>query len=227
MVDYRGFRLSQVAQPRFRHMLMLLFWPAYGLYFYAIEWVFPQEYYYPMWCPMDDMIPFNELFVIPYLFWFIYMVGAHAYTFFVSVSAFKRLMYSIFLTFGMTCIIFVIFPTCQQLRPETFARDNILVRTMQWFYTTDTSTNVCPSLHVCGSFCAAAAFTDTKPFSGRGWKIVHYGIAWLISISTVFVKQHSVIDTVCGLVMSAVVFALVYRPWRRRSPESVKLALMV
>lgn len=217
MVDYRGFRLSKLTEPRFRHMLLLLFWPAYGLYFYAIEWIIPRDFYHVMWCPVDDMIPFNELFLIPYLFWFVYLVGAHAYTFFVDVAAFRRLMYNIIFMFGLTCVIFVVFPTCQQMRPEVFPRDNVLTRLTAWFYTTDTSTNVCPSLHVCGSFAAAAAFADTKRFSSRGWKAAHFGIAVLISVSTVFVKQHSVIDTVCGILFSAAAYWIVYQYQGRKA----------
>ena len=210
MVDYRDFRLSRLNDPRFRHIMLLMFWPLYGLYFYSIEWLLPRNEFHVMWCPLDDMIPFCELFLIPYLFWFMYMVSAHVYTFFCDTGAFRRLMYFILLTFGVTCIIFVVFPTVQHLRPQTFPRDNLLTRAMAWFYTTDTNTNVCPSLHVCGSFAAAAALCDTERFSSRKWKIIHFFIAMVISISTVFVKQHSVIDTVCGLVMSGVVYWIVY-----------------
>lgn len=222
MVDYRTFRLSRLNEPEFRHIKLLLFWPIFGLVFYSIEWIFPQDFYHVMWCPLDDKIPFNELFLIPYLFWFIYMVAAHAYTFFVDVGAFRRLMRNIILVFGVSSIIFMVFPTCQQLRPTTFEQDNVLTRLMAWFYTTDTSTNVCPSLHVCGSFAAAAAFSDTKRFSSRGWKAVHFGIAVLISVSTVFVKQHSVIDTVCGLILSAVAYMLVYKvQWRKTTRQII------
>ena len=59
---------------------------------------------------------------------------------------------------------FALYPTCQNLRPEVFARDNVLTRLMAWFYTCDTSTNVCPSLHVCGFL-----------FSGYAWLMV-YGL---------------------------------------------------
>lgn len=217
MTDHYDVRLSRWLDPRIRNLKLLMFWPFYGLYFYAVEWLIPRSDYHVMWCPVDDMIPFQELFLIPYLFWFVFMVGAHAYTFFADPAAFRRLMYFIFLTFGVTCIIFLLFPTCQRLRPEVFPRNNLLTRMTVWFYGTDTSTNVCPSLHVCGSFAAAAALADTKRFSGRGGKALCYGIAWLISISTVFVKQHSVIDVACGLVMSGAAFLLVYGlPGRRR-----------
>lgn len=226
MVDYRRFRLSKLNDPEFRHIGLLLFWPAYGLFFYMVEWVIPQDYYHVMWCPVDDLIPFNELFLIPYLFWFVYMVGAHAYTFFTDVVAFRRLMYNIILMFGITCFIFVMFPTCQKLRPEQFPRDNILTQVMAWFYGTDTSTNVCPSLHVCGSFAAAAAFTDTRHFSGRRWKAAHLFLALMISVSTVFVKQHSVIDSVCGLLLSAVAYLMVYKiQWHKTTRRMARVKL--
>lgn len=216
MVDYRGFRLFRLNEPRFRHIWLLLFWPVYGLFFYCIEWVFPQDHFYVMWCPLDDQIPFQELFVIPYVFWYLYMVAAHVYTFFQDVDAFRRLMYNIILTFGISCVIFVLFPTSQELRPDSFERDNVLTRFMAFFYENmDTNTNVCPSLHVCGSLAAAMAFTDTQRFRTRGWKTVHYLTAALISISTVFLKQHSVIDVACGLAMSAAAYHIVYVKPRR------------
>ena len=61
---------------------LLLFWPVYGLAFFALEWLIPREYYRPMYHPVDDLIPFNEWFVNPYVFWYIYMVGSVAYTLF-------------------------------------------------------------------------------------------------------------------------------------------------
>ena len=37
LVDYRGFRLSKLNTPEFSHLLLLLFWPVYGLVFYTLE----------------------------------------------------------------------------------------------------------------------------------------------------------------------------------------------
>jgi hypothetical protein len=99
---------------------------------------------------------------------------------------------------------FVLYPTCQNLRPEVFARDNFLTELMAWFYTTDTSTNVCPSLHVCGSLAAAFGLVDTKRFSAPGRRAVILLIAMTICVSTVFVKQHSILDMLWGFGFSGV-----------------------
>lgn len=195
---------------RWRHLWLALFWVVFGLGFFALERLVPREYYHPQWRPLDDLIPFHEAFLIPYMFWFVYLIGAHVYTGLTDPAAFRRLMAFIMLTYGAALVIFAVYPTCQELRPTEFARDNALTRFMAWFYTFDTNTNVNPSLHVCGSFAAAAAFTDTKKFSGLGWKIANWTLAILISVSTVFVKQHSVIDMFWGLLLSLAAYLAVY-----------------
>lgn len=193
-----------------RNLLLASFWLVFGACFYALEWLVPGRQYHVMYHPIDDRIPFCELFLIPYLFWFLFMVGAYVYTFFAEPEAFRRMMLFTILTYGGGLLMFALYPTCQNLRPEVFARDNVLTRLMAWFYTCDTSTNVCPSLHVCGSLAAAFGLVDTRRFSAPGRKAVILAIALTICVSTVFVKQHSIIDTVCGFLFSGYAWLMVY-----------------
>ena len=193
-----------------RNLLLAAFWPVFGICFYALEWLVPGRQYHVMYHPLDDAIPFCELFLIPYLFWFVFMVGSYVYAFFADPEAFRRMMLFTIVTYGGGLVMFVLFPTCQNLRPVVFQRDNILTQLMAWFYTCDTSTNVCPSLHVCGSLAAAFGLMDTRRFSAPRRKRVVMGIALTICISTVFVKQHSIIDTVCGFLFSGYAWLLVY-----------------
>ena len=193
-----------------RNLLLAGFWPLFGLCFYALEWLVPARDYHVMYHPVDDMIPFCELFLIPYLFWFVFMVSAYFYAFFADPGAFRRMMLFTILTYGGGLLMFVFYPTCQNLRPVVFERDNLLTQVMAWFYTCDTSTNVCPSLHVCGSLAAAFGFTDTKRFSTPAWKAAIYAVALTICFSTVFVKQHSIIVTFFGFVFSGYAWLLVY-----------------
>ena len=129
-VDYRQFRLSKLNDESFRHLKLLLFWPIYGFFFYFVEKLYIPARYYQMHCALDDMIPFCELFMIPYLAWFLCIVGMLLYTMLYDIGAFKRFMYFIILTYSVTIVIYLIFPTCQQLRPAAFPRDNLL--TLVW-----------------------------------------------------------------------------------------------
>ncbi len=211
LVDYSGFRLSLLATERFRHWLMPLYWIVFGLAFYLAEQVFTPTRWHVMHCALDDVIPFCEWFVIPYVFWFIYLVGMHAYTFFFDVAAFKKLMAFIMVTYSAALVLFLVFPTAQHLRPEVLPRDNILCRFMIRFYQMDTNTNVCPSLHVVGSMAVMFAAWDTPRFQTRKWKIAFGTATFLICVSTVFLKQHSVVDVIAGLLFSWAGYRLVYR----------------
>ena len=81
----------------------------------------------------------------------------HLYLLLFDTAGFRKFMWFIILTYTATCIIYLIYPSQQELRPETFRRDNLLTRFMTWFYAFDTNTNVCPSLHVIGSLAVLAA----------------------------------------------------------------------
>lgn len=215
-VDYRGFRLGKLNDVEYRHIKLLLFWPLFGLMFLFVERIYPVERYYPVSCPLDEAIPFCELFLFPYLFWFVYMVGMHLYTFFYDIEAFKKLMKFIIITFSVTMLIYLVFPTCQELRPTMFERDNVLTRFMRGFYQFDTNTNVCPSLHVTGSLAVMFTAFHCKKLKGLGWKL-GFGIsAFLICISTVFLKQHSVMDVVAALPISLIAYGICFLPRKGR-----------
>lgn len=224
-VDYRRFRLSRLNTPEFSHVKLLLFWPVFGLAFLFLERFQPQRSYRPMYCALDDLIPFCEWALLPYLFWFVFLIGALAYTFFFDVRAFRRMMRFVIVTYGVTIVLYLIFPTCQQLRPDTFARDNVLTRFIAWFYAFDTNTNVCPSLHVIGSAAAMLALWDCRALQTRAWK---WGVgltALCISLSTVFMKQHSVLDVLCALPVCALGYLAAYRcaaPSRTRAAEDAQ-----
>lgn len=203
MVDYRNFRWSNLNSDAYKHLKLLLFWPVFGLLFLFVERFYQVNYYYPMYCPLDDLIPFCEWFLIPYLFWFVYLVGMHLYTLLYDTDAFSRMMKYIILTYTASIIIFFIFPTCQELRPAAFERDNLLTRFIAGFYLFDTNTNVCPSIHVIGSLAVleAALYSDAVP-RGR-WKVAFAIAAVLICVSTLFMKQHSILDVAAALPICA------------------------
>lgn len=209
-VDYRQFRFKKMNTPEFSHVKLLLFWPFFGLMFMFLERFQPERHYYVVHCALDDLIPFWEWALIPYLLWFVFLIGALIYTFFFDTRAFRRMMYFVIVTYGITLLIYIVFPTCQELRPEHFDEPNILTDFITGFYSFDTNTNVCPSLHVIGSFAAMFALWDCKRFQNVAWKIVFGIIAVCISLSTVFMKQHSAVDVIAALPVCALGWWLGY-----------------
>ena len=168
--DYRQFRLRKLNTPEFSHIKLLLFWPVFGLAFLALERFRPHAAYHVMHCALDDAIPFSEWALIPYLLWFVYLIGALAYTFFQDVPAFRRMMRFVIVTYTAATVIYFIYPTQQLLRPEAFAHDNALTRAVAWFYTFDTNTERLPVAprHWLRRGAVRAAGRPAVPENGRG-----------------------------------------------------------
>ena len=211
--DYRSFRLSKLNTPEFRHLKLLLFWPAFGLCFMFLERILKLDYHMVS-CAIDAKVPFCEFFVIPYYFWFVFLVGMLIYSVLFDIPTFRRYMSYIIITYSITLLIYIIYPTAQELRPVEFNRNNIFTAIVSLLYGFDTNTNVCPSMHVIGSFAVYFSARKSKHFSALKWRITFGIAAVLISISTVFLKQHSVIDIAAALVLCAVVYPFVYSPER-------------
>ena len=222
-VDYRQFRFSRLNTPEFSHVWLLLYWPLFGLGFSYVERFYPVAHYINMHCALDDLIPFNEWFLIPYLFWFVYLIGAVAYTFFFDVPGFRRMMRFVMITYSVTLIIYFLFPTCQMLRPEVFPRDNALTRFIAGFYVFDTNTNVCPSIHVLGSVAAMLGLCDCRRLQNPKLKLLFILLCVLICISTVFMKQHSVLDVLAALPLCVIAYPICCKAGRHEKVSAVQL----
>ena len=203
-IDYRKLRLHNLTGNEFKHLLLLLYWPVYGLLFMFVERFYAVDHYTAMYCRLDDLIPFCEWFVIPYLFWFVYMIGMILYTLLYDIDAFRYMMRFIIITYSITIAIYLIWPTCQNLRPAAFERDNLLTRFMAQFYQFDTNTNVCPSIHVLGTMAVLLTSYHCRSTSTPGWKIAFTAVAVLICASTVFLKQHSILDVAAAFALCPV-----------------------
>ena len=95
VIDYRKLRLNNLTSPEFRHVLLLIYWPLYLLTFIVLE---ARPVSFTIYSPLDDLIPFCELFVIPYLGWMVALLFLSLYTLAYDISAFKRFMHMLILT---------------------------------------------------------------------------------------------------------------------------------
>lgn len=223
VVDYRQFRLSKINDPQFSHLKLLLGWVGYFIMYLLTENLIPAEACHPVHSPLDDLIPFCEIFVIPYVFWYFLVAGSLLYFALYHVEGFRKLMTYIIVTQIVAMLIYIIFPSRQDLRPQEFLRDNVLTRIVSLLYTLDTSTNVCPSLHVGYSLALLSVWVREKGAS-LCWKIFVVVAVILICLSTTFIKQHSVVDILAALPMCLLAELITYGKsyWRRLRKATAK-----
>ncbi len=193
VIDYREFRLSKINDPKFSHLKLLLGWVGYFILYFLTENLIPVEHCTPVHMWLDDVIPFCEWFLIPYVFWYVLIVISLGYFLLYNVDSFKRLQTFIIITQVVAMAIYIIFPSRQDLRPAEFARDNFLTRCVGLLYSADTNTGVCPSLHVAYSIGIASVWLKEKGISFYWKSFVVVAVA-LICLSTMFIKQHSAVD---------------------------------
>ncbi len=208
--DYRGLRLNTLISEKYRHLLLLLYWPIYGLSYIIVERLIPVEHYTPIYCPLDDLIPFCEWFLIPYVFWYVFIFGMLIFTLRYDIPGFRKFMKYIIFTYSVATVIYLIFPNCQQLRPTEFERNNLLTRITAGLYWIDTNTNVCPSIHVLGSVAVMEAALYSDVISNKRIKLSLFFTGIIICLSTMFMKQHSVLDNLAAIPVCLVAHFLCY-----------------
>jgi hypothetical protein len=210
IVDYREFRLSRLNEPRFSHLKLLGGWIVYFILYFITENLIPVEKCHVVWCPLDDMIPFNEWFILAYTFWYLLIVISLVYFMLYDIESFKNLQKFIIITQLGAMAVYIIWPSVQHLRPTEFPRHNFLTWVIGLIYRFDTPTGVCPSLHVAYSIGIASTWMKYKP-APRVWRWFTVFAAVIISLSTAFVKQHSTVDIISALPLSLLAEVIVFR----------------
>ena len=208
-VDYREFRLSRINEPRFAHLKLLLGWVVYFALYILTENLIPQEKCYAVHIPLDDVIPFHEFFLIPYVFWYLLLLFSLGYFLLYHVESFKQFQTYLIITQLTAMVIYILLPSRQDLRPTVFPRDNFLTDGVRLLYGIDTNTGVCPSMHVAFSIAMVSAWTKEKGIR-LWWKGFVITAAVLICLSTTFIKQHSAADFFAALPVCLLAEYLVY-----------------
>lgn len=192
--------------------LWILYIPAYFISFFWLEQRTNVDFHI-IHCGLDDRIPFVEAFIIPYYLWFAYVFITVGMFFILDRKGFRKLAW--YLALGMTTFLIVsyVYPNMLNLRPdiEQLSKTGIFARLVKNLYTTDTATNVLPSIHVYNSICVFAAVA--KSSAGQKYKALTcfcFLLSFFIILSTMFLKQHSVIDVAAAFLMAILYYIPVY-----------------
>ncbi len=198
----------------YRHAWLALYFVIYVLW-YMLDESLVDGPYTSVQVFIDQYIPFCEYFVIPYVMWYPYLAVIGFFLLFKEEYDFCRYMWTMIIGLSFCLIVYLVFPNGQDLRPESFERSNFFTRLVGSLYAADSNINVFPSMHVYGTIAPLAAVLNTKALEGkRGIKITALVLAILICMSTVFIKQHSVLDVLGGAAVFAPIYYMAYRRGR-------------
>ncbi len=193
-----------------KYWIYLLYLPIYLVAFFLIEGYIDNSFdYWVSYSPIDDIIPFVEWFIIFYELWYPYMLGVCLWLLLKDRQAYERMAKMFVFGFSFSLIFFLILPNGQNLRLESFERENIFTDIIATLWAGDTHTNVLPSMHVYGSLITIFATLDTKTINSW-FKFGSATLGILISISTCTIKQHSILDLFAGCILFAILYWIIY-----------------
>ena len=201
-----------MSPPGERVLLVLLAYIMGGLGYLAVNHVVGAGPFRHLAIPLDAQIPFVPNFVFFYVL--AYVTPAIGALFIRD----RAEMYRTFLAFSLNAVIcfsiFFLFPI-EYPRMEALP-DTLAGRILGLVHGIDRPVNCFPSHHIGTATTAALAVWRQN----RRWGIVFAVIAGLIAVSTLFVKQHYVLDVLAGFGVAALTYALSYPAGSPARPET-------
>jgi len=163
----------------------------------------------PVHTSLDDKIPFLPIFIIPYVIWYIYVPAVIFLTYLKDKKYFVRQIIIFYLGMLLSYIFFAIYPTVIEFRP-TAEGDGFLLWLCRLVYANDVPpVNALPSLHCYEALMAHIITFVSGPYKKKiPLRITSAVLTLLICASTVFVKQHSILDVIFGCGLAVLIYII-------------------
>ena len=195
----------------YKHLLILLYFFVYLAWFGYVEKTVT-THFHVIHVALDDYIPFCEYFVIPYFLWFAYVAWGIVYMALHNKSDYYKLC--AFLFTGMTIFLMIstLYPNGHFLRPTYFTHHNLCTMLCEFLYSSDTATNLFPSIHVYNSIGIHLAVAHNEQLrKNKTVQMLSFLLMVSIILATMFLKQHSVFDVCTAFLLAFVMYRIVYR----------------
>lgn len=162
--------------------------------------------------PVDAVLPFDHRWILVYAWVYVFLFLP---IFIVKDGHSFRYVAKAFIIVNFTSVaVFVLMPA-KYPRPEILRQDEFLWWGTALNYFLDKPVNCFPSLHVGNAFIASMIAFHYRPRVG----LIAWSMAALISVSTLYMKQHFFVDILMGFVVALVVYRFYFRP-RAFSPDA-------
>jgi membrane-associated phospholipid phosphatase len=156
----------------------------------------------------DRHTPFLKIFILPYMSWQAFLFLTLAYLCFKDLRTYYRTLITIDLSLLICDMIFLFYQTTVP-RPVLVGED-WLTRLIRALYRSDQPYNCFPSIHVLTSYVLLKAI-HVSPVRNVWNRWIVSSFAITIILSTLFIKQHVLLDVIGGITIGGLVFTLVDR----------------
>lgn len=204
-------KMKRLDWRKFAPLLWMLQFPVLGL-MYAWTNTTVNRDIYKLVTAVDEAIPFVKAFALPYSIWIFYIYVCLVYFFKKDINVYYRAL----LTYAVCALIcYLIYSVFQTHVPRPVVTGSgPFSELMRYIYNRDQPYNCFPSIH-CFSSYMVMRMIWTSSFRNKWNVTLITGMSGLIIMSTLFVKQHVILDALAGFFLVEVVTAVIILTERR------------
>ena len=193
-------------------MPAIIYMCVFMVLFFLLKRIRFSVYHYP-YMAIDLQIPYVRYFIIPYVFWFLWVPFTLIYLALTDAPSFRKVSGLLMVGKTIYLLVCLVYPTKLSLRPSTLPGNDIFCRMTSFIYSLSPEMHVFPSLHVFDSCIALHAVLAGKGrlFQKKSFKIFAWIVTVLICLSAVLVRQHSLIDIAGGILLYPLTVVLLKR----------------
>ena len=174
--------------------------------------------------PLDESLPVIPAFIYIYVGAFFFWIFNYRYIYSFSAAAAKRLLTADLLCKLVCAVCFVLYP-CTLIQPDTDTLHGPGTWLLKLIYFLDQPTNLLPSMHCYISVLIALPLLSKKDKRTPVWyRVFSVAFALAVCASTVFTKQHAVVDVYTGILLAAAAWLISLAVWhfidKRARPSS-------
>ncbi|MEK7383232.1 MAG: phosphatase PAP2 family protein [Elusimicrobiota bacterium] len=174
--------------------------------FFGLDNLLCARTFHDVSCSLDHRIPLRPRWVWAYL---LYYPLCFAPLLFPGLLAddglYLRAAAGFCVQFFAAWAVFYFYPTRMARVPVS--GDSPSARAVRGLFAVDLGYNIFPSLHVANAFYVACLAARFLPLT---WSLSFFAAAVLISVSTVLIKQHYLVDIPAGIILGLAAYALVF-----------------
>lgn len=163
--------------------------------------------------PLDRMLPVQPMWALIYGVLYLFLIALPVFVV-RQPEQIRRTVLAYLMIWLTAYVIFLTWPTVAP-RPVAVMGHGFIAWGLRFLYDADPPYNCFPSLHVAHSF--VSAWTCIRVHRGVG--IAAMLAASLVGLSTLFTKQHYVLDVVAGVALAYAAYVVFLRPYRDEVPE--------
>jgi membrane-associated phospholipid phosphatase len=192
--------ISKQIGPSLKHLSFALLVPIFHI-FYLIQNGFRNNRLI-LSTKIDNFFPFNSLFIIPYELWFLFVAAGLILFAIVDRKYYYQLLSSLLAGAAISYLLFYFYPT-EIIRP--LIHGNTLFDSMvKGYYNYDRPYNCFPSIHVL--YTVIITLFVCKFFKNYYLRVTMIISCMVISVSTLYVKQHYFIDVIAGALIAIILY---------------------